>query len=106
MMRGSDGKTVIDRTFRLLRAFHADTTELTLDELANRSGLARTTVLDTNERARASRGRIVTGRRDAGRQDQPHPPALGGVELEDGTDVIVDFICEIAAEAVAMVECS
>jgi len=43
MMRSSDGKTVIDRTFRLLRAFPAGTTELTLDELANRSGLARST---------------------------------------------------------------
>lgn len=42
-MRNSDGDGVIDRVFRLLRAFGTESPELTLDQLASRSGLPRST---------------------------------------------------------------
>ena len=42
-MRSSDGDAVISRAFRLLGAFRSGPSELTLDELATRSGLARST---------------------------------------------------------------
>jgi DNA-binding IclR family transcriptional regulator len=42
-MRSSDGDAVISRAFRLLSAFSPDRAELTLDELAESAGLARST---------------------------------------------------------------
>lgn len=42
-MRGSDGDAVLGRAFRLLAAFSPGRPELTLDELAGASGLARST---------------------------------------------------------------
>lgn len=42
-MRNSDRDAVIDRAFRLLSAFSGGPPELTLDELAQRSGLPRST---------------------------------------------------------------
>jgi IclR family acetate operon transcriptional repressor len=43
-MRSSDGDAVVSRAFRLLSAFGPGRPELTLDELATSSGLARSTV--------------------------------------------------------------
>lgn len=42
-MRNSDGDAVLDRAFRVLSAFEAGPAELSLAELAARSGLARST---------------------------------------------------------------
>jgi DNA-binding IclR family transcriptional regulator len=42
-MRSGDGETVISRAFRLLGAFDPGASELTLEELANASGLSRST---------------------------------------------------------------
>jgi DNA-binding IclR family transcriptional regulator len=42
-MRSSDGDAVLGRAFRILRAFQSGPSELTLDQLVTRSGLARST---------------------------------------------------------------
>lgn len=42
-MRSSDGDAVVGRVFRLLSAFSPERSEMTLDELAHASGLARST---------------------------------------------------------------
>ena len=42
-MRGGDGESVVSRTFRLLGAFGPDAAVLTLDEVADASGLSRST---------------------------------------------------------------
>jgi DNA-binding IclR family transcriptional regulator len=78
-MRNSDGDAVLDRAFRLLWAFRSAPTELTLNDLATRSGLARST-------AHRLVGQLVEQRMPA------HCTALGKALLAFSEDVGVDWL--------------